>query len=148
MEPTFAASTSETVTAELQAQLDAAVAAIPILHATNPSDNEVFQSKEAAFTHLQDWAFSDSFAIVKESSKSKQGQVVRQYPECVHHKKATKNSQKLEEAYFKRHQTKTQASGCSFSLVLQYHEEQRHWIVRPKNFCHNHAPSPDPFQYH
>jgi len=91
MEPTFAASTSETVTAELRAQLDAAVDAIPYLHATNPSDNEVFQSKEAAFTRLQDWAFINSFAIVKESSKSKQGQVVRQYLECVHHKKATKN---------------------------------------------------------
>jgi len=77
MEPTFAASTSETVTAKLQAQLDAAVAAIPLLHSTNPSDNKVFQSKEAAFTRLQDWAFINSFAIVKESSKSKQGQVVR-----------------------------------------------------------------------
>jgi hypothetical protein len=42
MEPTFAASTSETVTAKLRAQLDAAVAAIPHLHATNPNDNKVF----------------------------------------------------------------------------------------------------------
>ena len=103
MEPTFAASTSETVTAKLRAQLDAAVAAIPHLHATNPSDNEVFQSKEAAFTRLQDWAFINGFAIVKESSKSKQGQVVRQYLECVHHKKATKNGRKLEEVDRKQH---------------------------------------------
>jgi len=52
MEPTFAASTSETVTAELRAQLDAAVAAIPHFHAINPGHDEVFQSKEAAFTRL------------------------------------------------------------------------------------------------
>ena len=52
MEPTFAASTSETVTAELQAQLDAAIAAILQRYVTNPSWNEVFQSKEAAFTRL------------------------------------------------------------------------------------------------
>jgi hypothetical protein len=37
MKPTFAASTSETVTAELRAQLDAAIAAIPHRHATNPN---------------------------------------------------------------------------------------------------------------
>ena len=52
MEPTFTASTSETVTAELQAQLDAAIAAILQRYVTNPSWNEVFQSKEAAFTRL------------------------------------------------------------------------------------------------
>jgi hypothetical protein len=42
MEPTFATSTSETVTAELRAQLDAAVAAIPQRHVTDPSWDEVF----------------------------------------------------------------------------------------------------------
>jgi hypothetical protein len=107
MEPTFAASTSETVTAELRAQLDAAVAAIPHRHAINPAHDEVYQSKEAAFTRLQDWAFIKGFAIVKESAKSKQGQVVRQYLDCVHHKKATKNSQKLSEVGRRQHQTKT-----------------------------------------
>jgi hypothetical protein len=139
---------SETVTAELQAQLDAAVAAIPHLHATNPGHDEVFQSKEAAFMRLQDWAFINGFAIVKESSKSRQGQVVRQYLECVHYKKTTKNSRKLGEVDRKRHQTKTQASGCLFSLVVQYYDEQGCWTVRLKNLHHNCAPSPDPFQYH
>jgi len=124
MEPTFAASTSETVTAELRAQLDAAIAAIPHRHATNPSRDEVFQTKEAAFARLQDWAFIKGFALVKESSKSKQGQVVRLYLECVHHKKATKNSRKLSEVDRRRHQTKTQAGGCMFSLVVQYDEQQ------------------------
>jgi hypothetical protein len=76
MEPTFAASTSETVTAKLRAQLDAAIAAIPHRHATNPSRDEVFQTKEAAFARLQDWAFIKGFVLVKESSKSKQGQVM------------------------------------------------------------------------
>jgi hypothetical protein len=148
MEPTFAASTSETVTAELRAQLDAAIAAIPQRHVTNPSRDEVFQSKEAAFTCLQDWAFIKGFAIVKESAKTKQGQVVRLYLDCVHHKKATKNSRKLDEVARRRHQTKTQASGCLFSLVVQHDEDLGCWTIRPKNLHHNHAPSPDPFQYH
>jgi hypothetical protein len=147
MEPTFAASTSETVTAGLRAQLDAAIAAIPYRHATNSSRDEVFQSKEAAFARLQDGAFIKGFALVKESSKSKQGQVVRLYLECVHHKKATKNSRKLSEVDRRRHQTKILAGGCTFSLVVQYDERQG-WTVRPKDLCHNHAPNPDPFQYH
>ena len=57
MEPTFAASTSETVTAELRVQLDAAVAAIPHLHATNLSDNEVFQSKNCDVGRLEPLLF-------------------------------------------------------------------------------------------
>jgi hypothetical protein len=52
MEPTFAASTSETITAELRAQLDAAIATIPHRHVTDPSRDEVFQTKEAAFARL------------------------------------------------------------------------------------------------
>ena len=49
MEPIFAATTSETVTAQLQEQLDKSVAAVPPAHCLNPSHDEVFESKEAAF---------------------------------------------------------------------------------------------------
>ena len=107
MEPTFAETTSETVTAELRAQLDAAVAAIPPTHHCNPSRDEVFESKEAAFVHLQDWTFTKGFAIVKESAKTKNGQVNRLYLDCIHHRKNTKNSRKLKEVDRKRLQTKT-----------------------------------------
>lgn len=103
IEPTFAESTSETVTAELRAQLDAAVAALPPAHCLNPSRDEVFESKEAAFSRLQDWAFVKGFAIVKESAKSKKGQVVRLYLDCIHHKKATRNTWKLDEVERRRH---------------------------------------------
>jgi hypothetical protein len=75
MEPIFAATTSETVTAQLQEQLDKAVAAVPPAHRLNPGRDEVFESKEAAFSRLQDWAFVKGCAIVKESAKSKGGQV-------------------------------------------------------------------------
>ena len=50
--PNFAASTSETITAKLRALLDAAIAAIPYRHATDPSRDKVFQTKEAAFARL------------------------------------------------------------------------------------------------
>lgn len=45
MEPIFAASTSETVTAELRAQLNKAVAAVPPAHRLYPSRDEVFETR-------------------------------------------------------------------------------------------------------
>ena len=52
MEPIFAESASETVTAELRAQLDAAVATLPPAHRLNPTENELSTSREAAYTRL------------------------------------------------------------------------------------------------
>ena len=75
MEPIFAASTSETVIAELRAQLNAAIANIPQAHRLHRCRDEVFESKNAAFIRLQDWAFINGFAIDKQSSKTKAGQV-------------------------------------------------------------------------
>ena len=46
MELIFAESASEAVTAELCAQLDAAVAAIPPAHRLNPTKNKLSNSRE------------------------------------------------------------------------------------------------------
>jgi hypothetical protein len=92
MEPIFTETASETVTAELVAQLANAIAALPPAHRLNPVEREPVESREAAFVQLQDWAFTKGFALVKESAKTKNGQVVQQYVDCVHHKKQTKNS--------------------------------------------------------
>src|SRR5277367_1482505 len=116
MEPTFAATASETVTAELAAQLSAAIEALPPAHRLAPVEQEPAESRDAAFVRLQDWSFTKGFALVKESAKTYKGQVVRVYFDCIHHKKDTKNSRKLEEDDRKRVQTRTQANGCKFSL--------------------------------
>jgi hypothetical protein len=52
MEPIFAESTSETVTAELRDQLDAAVATLPPAHCLNPTKNELSVSRDAAYLRL------------------------------------------------------------------------------------------------
>jgi hypothetical protein len=44
MEPIFAESASETMIAELCAQLDAAIAALPPAHCLNPTENELSDS--------------------------------------------------------------------------------------------------------
>ena len=79
MEPIFTETASETVTAKLTAQLAAATAALPPTHCLNPVEDEPTESKEAAFVRLQNWAFTKGFALVTESSKMKNGQVIRVY---------------------------------------------------------------------
>jgi hypothetical protein len=147
MEPTFAETASDTVTPELVAQLAIAVAALPPAHCLDPVENEPSESREAAFIRLQDWAFTKGFALVTESAKTKNKQVVRVYLDCVHHKNETKNSRKLDEER-QRVQTRTQANGCKFSIGIYYTKETGRWRIRSKNLAHNHAANPDPFQYH
>jgi hypothetical protein len=89
MKPTFTETTSETVTAELATQLSQATATLPPAHRLDPQERELTESREVAYIQLQDWTFTKGFALVKESAKTKNGQVVRQYFDCVHHKKDT-----------------------------------------------------------
>jgi hypothetical protein len=52
MEPIFAETASDTVTAEVSAQLAAAIAALPPAHCLNPVEQEPSMSREAAFVRL------------------------------------------------------------------------------------------------
>jgi hypothetical protein len=108
------------VTPELRAQLDAAFTSLPPAHCLNPTENELADSRNAAYTRLQDWAFTKGFALVIKSAKTHNGQVVRVYLECVDHKKGTRNARKLVEEERKRAQTKAQANGCKFSIGIYY----------------------------
>jgi hypothetical protein len=77
MEPILSKTSSETVTAEVAAQLAAAVAALPPAHRLNPTEQEPAVSKEAAFVRLQNWAFTKGFALVTASAKSRNDHVAR-----------------------------------------------------------------------
>jgi len=123
MEPTFTEVLSETVTAELQAQLDTAISNLLPAYRRTPRENEPFESREAAYLRLQDWAFTEGFALVIKSAKTKNSQVVQQYVECIHHKKETRNTRKLAEDKRRRVQTKTQTNGCKFSISIYYKKE-------------------------
>jgi hypothetical protein len=59
MEPTFSSAASvTTVTPELAAQIEAAIAALPAAHRLLPQEQEMVESKEAALQQLQNWAFT------------------------------------------------------------------------------------------
>ena len=92
---------------------------------------------------LQNWAFTQGFALATESTKPK-----RVVYHCTHHKKETRNTRKTAEADRERVQTQTQARGCQFSLYIS--KTQRldgQWAIGSTCLHHNHAPNPDPFHY-
>jgi hypothetical protein len=103
MEPTFSSAASvTTVTPVLAAQIQAATAALPAAHQAAPQEQEIVESKDAALLRLQNWAFTQGFALAIESTKPKR--VVFYY---THHKKKTRNTCKTTEADRERVQTQT-----------------------------------------
>ena len=147
MEPTFASPASITVTPELQAQIDAAVDALPAAHRVAPIELEQADSTDAAFIRLQDQAFTHSFALVIESNKYEHGVLNRVIFRCSHHLKKARNTWKTKEEDRQRVETKTQAKGCLFSLYVSYRKRRQCQAIRSTHLKHNHAPNPDPFQY-
>ena|SRR5438045_4994733 len=78
------------VTPELAAQIDTAITSLPPAHCAAPVNGESFQSSKEALKHLQDWAFTQGFAVITESG---QQDCIRF--QCVHHKKKTWNTSKV-----------------------------------------------------
>jgi hypothetical protein len=71
MEPNFSSAASvTTVTPELAAQIEAAIAALPPAHRLLPQEQEIVESKETALQRLQNWAFTEGFALVVESDRA------------------------------------------------------------------------------
>ena len=51
----------------LQAQIAGAIAALLQSHFSEPEENEIVESIEAEFFHIQDWVFTQGFVVAKES---------------------------------------------------------------------------------
>jgi len=122
MEPIFTETASETVTAKLAAQLAAATAALPPAHCLNPVEDEPTESKEAAFVRLQNWAFTKGFALVTESSKMKNGQVIRVYLSVYTTKRRLEtaaNLKKKTENEFRRRPRRMAASSLYMLAINQ-----------------------------
>lgn len=87
--------------------------------------------------------FTQGFAFVIESASD-----IRVRFECLHHKKETRNSRKIEEKDRKRVETHIRGTGCPFALYISRQKRRGdQWILcYTKHTEHNHPPSPDPFQ--
>jgi hypothetical protein len=144
--PTFASLVSaSTVTPELRAHIDEAIAALPPAHCRPPTKGEIVESPSSGYVRLQDWAFTHGFALAIESANAE-----RTMFRCTRHQKKTRNTRKTEEADRRRVETHTQARGCQFNLYISKQKRLGdNWAIgfNLSKLVHNHAPNPDPFVY-
>ena len=80
--------------APLTRRIQTAIDALPPAHRLPPSDDEVVSSLEAGKLRLQDYAFTQGFALVVETNDKKHGRLVLH---CNRHKTKTKDWRKLSE---------------------------------------------------
>lgn len=81
------ASVASTVTPLLASQLELATRALTPAHLLTPVASESFSNHADALRRLQDWAFTQGFAVVTESVRK--GWVIFH---CIHHRKTTRNT--------------------------------------------------------
>jgi len=101
---------------QLAAQIKAVTEALPPAHCVEPQDDEEVNSIEDGFRRLQDWAFTQGFAIVKESLKKRMR--ITQTFHCAHHGDKPRNTRKLTEEDRKRKNTKVLHKGCKWSIKI------------------------------
>lgn len=142
MNPVQGSATS-TVTPLLASQIMIATKVLPSAHLSTPAYGELFKTSDEAHQRLQDWAFTQGFAVVTESKWK--GRCIFH---CIHYKKKTRNSRKTATEDQKRLGTAMMAKDCTWSVyVSQRAATQDAWILGWTHEEHSHTPNPDPFTF-
>jgi hypothetical protein len=89
--PTFETASKQavasTVTPLLASQITKATKAFPPAHLIAPANGESFETPRDALLRLQDWAFTQGFVVVTESTRK--SQIIFH---CIHHRNKTRNT--------------------------------------------------------
>ncbi|MCJ1346320.1 hypothetical protein MMC31_004535 [Peltigera leucophlebia] len=85
-------SNSRSITEEVAADIRRAINALPPAHQVEPQDGELVDNPRNGYIQLQDWAFVQGFALVKESSRSD-----RWILHCIHHQDQIRDYLKIYE---------------------------------------------------
>ena len=142
-EPASELAVASTVTPLLASQISLATKALPPAHLITPANGESFAAPEDALRHLQDWAFTQGFAVVTESTRK--GRVIFH---CIHHRKGTRNTRKTATEDRERLETSIKAKGCTWAVyVSQQAQTGDEWILGWTHKEHSHNPNPDPFTF-
>ena len=78
---------ARSITEELATDIQRAINALPPAHQVEPQDGELVDNPRDGYIRLQDWAFIQGFALVKESSRPE-----RWVLQCIHHHDKTRDS--------------------------------------------------------
>jgi len=106
------------VTPELAAAIAEATKALPPTHLLPPVAGEAFDDKKQAFLRINDWAFTQGFAIVTES-----GPANRVRFECTQHHKKTRNWRKTALEERERVEAKSMAKGCKWAIYISQRKD-------------------------
>lgn len=101
------------------------VDSMPAHHLLPPKTGEEFDSIEAAFNRLQDYAFTKGFLIVKYSGNPIGTERPRQIFACKHHSEHTQNNRNLDDftgegSNRQRQYTTTSQRGCPYRLRVSW----------------------------
>ena len=99
----------------LAAEIQRAVDILPASHRIEPQDRELVDSPGDDYIRLQDRAFVQVFALVKESSRPE-----RWVLHCIHHHDTTRDYRKTEEKDRKRAWTSIHAMGILMTYKLLF----------------------------
>lgn len=125
-------------------KLQRACRAIAANHKVQPIDGEIFADRDAGILRIQDFAFTQGFAVVITHEDKAVRQMVTL--ECTRHGKKTRNTRGLSEAERKRHATHTQFLECPYKVKLRFRKKTSDWKLSVTNREHNHEMLEDPFQ--
>ena len=105
----------------LDARKQHAIALLPPPHLLPPQENELFSSWKEAKTRLQDYAFTQGFALVTKTHDKKNHLIVL---DCTRRQKRVRNARKVEEEDRMRANTKVSFNECPYRLRLKKIQRQ------------------------
>lgn len=117
---------------------------IPSTHLIAPDIDETFLDATVAKSRIQDYAFSQGFAVVTLSHDRVRRILVLV---CKQHRTHTKNWRKTPTDERKRGNTKVSANDCPFCLRIIQKKDDNVWRISKLDLDHNHVMNPDPFQF-
>ena len=129
--------------ADLIERIRKATDLIPSAHRLAPVDGETFSTLEQAVKRLQDYAFTQGFALVIETRDLKRNRLVM---ECIRHKDKYKNVRKLTSDERKR-STKVSYLGCKYRVSVRIGRHDTELTLAISNDSHDHDSAYDPFAF-
>lgn len=113
---------------------------IPPVHCLVPLDNETFSSLEEGKLQLQDYAFTQGFALASTSFQKGKTVLIL---DCTHHGKKTRNTRHIENKDRLRQGNKVLFDNCRYRLRLKLKDDT--WRLVITNTEHSHDLARDPF---
>lgn len=134
-----------TVTPELAEQIAEAIAAMPVSHRETPLHDEIVESVADGLLRIQNWAFTQGYAVAIESG-SENSKTNRVQIGCIRHFDKTRNTRKTKEEDRERAETNVRAMGCPFKMYMSKKKKNGYqWAIGWTHKEHTCNPLPDPF---